>query len=98
LTSIQRDALAGLLEDREEALAFAAFLREENIPVTDTLLGLLGLGVTFISAALMVGLSVLRSKSHPVFRDIPAFTRMRHAVGRVVEDGTRLHVSLGVVR
>ena len=30
LTSIQRDALAGLLEDREEALAFAAFLREET--------------------------------------------------------------------
>jgi hypothetical protein len=63
--------------------------------VTDMLLGLIGLGITFISAALMVGLSVLRRKSHPVFRDIPAFTRMRHAVGRVVEDGTRLHVSLG---
>jgi hypothetical protein len=30
LTDIQRDALAGLLEDRDEALAFAAFLREEK--------------------------------------------------------------------
>jgi hypothetical protein len=29
LTSVQRDALADLLEDRGEALAFAAFLREE---------------------------------------------------------------------
>jgi hypothetical protein len=29
LTDVQRDALADLLEDRDEALAFAAFLREE---------------------------------------------------------------------
>jgi hypothetical protein len=29
LTDTQRDALAGLLEDRDEALAFSAFLREE---------------------------------------------------------------------
>ena len=29
LTDMQRDALAGLLEDRDEALAFSAFLREE---------------------------------------------------------------------
>jgi hypothetical protein len=29
LTDVQRDALADLLEDRNEALAFAAFLREE---------------------------------------------------------------------
>jgi hypothetical protein len=29
LTDMQRDALAGLLEDRNEALAFTAFLREE---------------------------------------------------------------------
>ena len=30
LTDTQRDALAGLLEDRNEALAFSAFLREEK--------------------------------------------------------------------
>jgi hypothetical protein len=29
LTDLQRDALAGLLENRDEALAFSAFLREE---------------------------------------------------------------------
>jgi hypothetical protein len=63
--------------------------------VTDTFLGLMGFGIFFISAILMVGLSVFRRKSPSVFRDIPAFTRMRHAIGRVVEDGTRLHVSLG---
>jgi hypothetical protein len=28
-SDLQRDALAGLLEDRDEALAFTAFLREE---------------------------------------------------------------------
>ena len=31
LTDIQRDALAGLLENRDEALAFTAFLREVKI-------------------------------------------------------------------
>jgi hypothetical protein len=30
LNDVQRDALADLLEDRQEALAFAAFLREKN--------------------------------------------------------------------
>ena len=28
LTDLQRDALAGMLEDRDEAMAFTAFLRE----------------------------------------------------------------------
>ncbi len=44
---------------------------------------------------MMLGLSILRRKNPPVFRDIPAFTRLRQAVGLVVEDGSRLHVSLG---
>ena len=63
--------------------------------MTDTLLGLLGFGIVLISAGLLVGFSILRRKSHPIFREIPAYNRMRRAVGRVVEDGTRLHVSLG---
>ena len=58
-------------------------------------LGLAGFGVVFLSAALILGLSLLRGKKSPVFRDIPAFTRLRQAVGLVVEDGSRLHVSLG---
>jgi hypothetical protein len=57
--------------------------------------GLLAFGVIFISAALLLILSLLRRKSPPIFRDIPAYSRLRRAVGRVVEDGTRLHVSLG---
>jgi hypothetical protein len=32
LTDMQRDALAGMLEDRDETLAFTAFLREELSP------------------------------------------------------------------
>ena len=59
------------------------------------LLGLVGFGIIFLSAALMGGLAALRRKSPHAFREIRAFTRMRQAIGRVVEDGTRLHVSLG---
>jgi len=58
-------------------------------------LGLAGFGVVFLSAVLMLGLSYTYRKKRPVFRDIPAFTRLRRAVGRVVEDGSRLHLSLG---
>ena len=63
--------------------------------MNDLLLGLAGFGIIFLSTALMGGLVALRRKSSPVFREIPAFTRLRQAIGRVVEDGTRLHVSLG---
>jgi Domain of unknown function (DUF6754) len=63
--------------------------------VNDTFLGLLAFGVVFLSAGFMVILSILRRKSPPPVRDIPAFTRLRRAIGRVVEDGSRLHVSLG---
>jgi hypothetical protein len=63
--------------------------------LNDFILGLVGFGVIFLSAALMVGVAALQRKTSPVFRNIPAFTRLRHAVGRVVEDGTRLHLSLG---
>jgi hypothetical protein len=63
--------------------------------MNDLLLGLVGFGIIFLSAILLGGLAALRRKSSPVFREIPAFSRLRHAVGRVVEDGTRLHVSLG---
>jgi len=58
-------------------------------------IGLAGFGVVFFCTALMLGLSFLRRKTPPVFRDIPAFQRLRQAVGLVVEDGSRLHVSLG---
>ena len=58
-------------------------------------MGLTGLGLVLVSAALLAALGVLRRKRISVFREIPAFTRLHQAVGRVVEDGSRLHVSLG---
>jgi hypothetical protein len=63
--------------------------------VNEAFTGLLAFGVVFLSAGFMVALSILRRKSPPTLRDIPAFTLLRRAIGRVVEDGSRLHVSLG---
>ena len=60
-----------------------------------TFLELVGFGVVFLSALLILVLSFLYRKKFPTFREIPAFTRLRLAVGRVVEDGSRLHISLG---
>ena len=60
-----------------------------------TILELTGFGVVFLSAVLLVSFSLFHRKKNPTFRDIPAFTRLRLAVGRVVEDGSRLHISLG---
>jgi hypothetical protein len=37
----------------------------------------------------------LRRKASPTFREIPALTRFYRVIGLSVEDGTRLHVSLG---
>jgi hypothetical protein len=58
-------------------------------------IGLVGFGVVFFSTALLLGLAYLNRKKNPTIRDIPAFTHLRNAIGRVVEDGSRLHLSLG---
>ena len=47
------------------------------------------------SAGLLLGLAFLRRKSTPIFREIPAIIRLRKAIGRAVEDGSRMHFSLG---
>jgi hypothetical protein len=57
--------------------------------------GLAGLGVVLISAILLAVFSFLYRRSPFIFRKISAFTRLRQAVSFVVEDGTRLHISLG---
>ncbi|NOY97837.1 MAG: hypothetical protein GXP40_01360 [Chloroflexi bacterium] len=54
-----------------------------------------GLLLVLLSAGLLLGLSLLKRKSKASFRDIPAFTRLQKAIGTAVEDGTRLHFSLG---
>lgn len=51
--------------------------------------------VIAISASLLLVLTSLRRKSPPKLRPIPALTRLFRAIGLSVEDGTRLHASLG---
>jgi hypothetical protein len=46
-----------------------------------------GLGVVLLSAALMLGVSLLRGRRRAVFREIPAFRQLTRAVRRAVEDG-----------
>lgn len=48
-----------------------------------------------LALILLMALTFLRRKSAPVFREIPALKRLSHVVGLSVEDGTRLHISLG---
>jgi hypothetical protein len=58
-------------------------------------IGIAGFALVLLTAGLMLGLSFLRRKAPASFRPILAFARLRQAVGSVVEDGSRLHVSLG---
>jgi len=58
-------------------------------------LGLAGFGLVVFSIFLMLVLAFLRRKSPFTFREIPAYFRLRRVIGRLVEDGSRLHVSLG---
>lgn len=58
-------------------------------------LGLVELALVLLSGGAMAGLAVLRRKAPPTFREIPAFDRLQDAIGRAVEDGSRLHLSLG---
>jgi len=58
-------------------------------------IGLAGFGLVILSAILMAGLAFLRRKSTPAFREIPAFARLRKAISLAVEEGSRLHISLG---
>lgn len=56
----------------------------------------IGLGLVLLASLLLLGMTFLRRKSPPaVFREIAAFTRLHRAAGLAVEDGTRLHISLG---
>jgi hypothetical protein len=56
---------------------------------------LIGLVLVLAAAILTLGLTFIRRKSRPIFREIPAYTRLKREVGISVEDGTRLHISLG---
>ncbi|HEX2979630.1 MAG TPA: hypothetical protein VHO48_05150, partial [Anaerolineaceae bacterium] len=58
--------------------------------------GIAGLLVVILCALLMI-LFAIRHRSHPLrgLRPIEPLLRFRREVDRAVEDGTRLHVSLG---
>jgi hypothetical protein len=56
---------------------------------------LAGFAIVLVSGGLMLAFAAIRRKSPAQFRDIPAFARLRDAIGRAVEEGGRLHVSLG---
>ena len=56
---------------------------------------IIGLVLVLVVAGLLLGLTFIRRKSAPSFREIAAFTRLKRAIGTSVEDGTRLHISLG---
>lgn len=56
---------------------------------------LAGFGVVILGAVMMGVLAVMHRRKPFTFRDIPAFAKLRRAIGLSVEDGTRLHFSLG---
>ena len=53
------------------------------------------LGLMIFAAALLVGLTLWRRRSPGSFRLIDAYERLNRSIGLAVENGTRLHISLG---
>jgi hypothetical protein len=56
---------------------------------------MIALGVLLLSAALLLGLTLLRRRYPGAFRPIVAYERLNRAIGLAVESGTRLHLSFG---
>jgi hypothetical protein len=63
--------------------------------VTPLVSGFVGLGVVVLAAVFMAVFAFIHRRSPFSFRGIRAFSRARRAASMVVEDGSRLHVSLG---
>lgn len=53
------------------------------------------LGIIAVSAFLLLMVTIWKRRSPSVLREIPALTRLYRMIGLSVEDGTRLHISLG---
>ena len=47
----------------------------------NNILEITGLVVVLIAAGLLLGLTFIRRKTPPVFREIPAYTRLKRAIG-----------------
>lgn len=56
---------------------------------------MLALGLLALAAILLLGLTLWRRRSPGSFRIIDAYERLNRSVGLAVENGTRLHISLG---
>lgn len=56
---------------------------------------MLALGLLVLAALLFVALTFWRRRSPASFRTIDAYERLNRSVGLAVENGTRLHISLG---
>lgn len=56
---------------------------------------MIALGLVGIAAVLLLGLTLWHRKSPAILRTIDAYERLNRAVGLAVENGTRLHISLG---
>jgi hypothetical protein len=56
---------------------------------------MLALGIFILAAFLLLVFIFIRRKSPAVLRSIEAYERLNRAVGLAVENGTRLHISLG---
>jgi hypothetical protein len=54
-----------------------------------------GLALLIISALLILVFALLRKEFPYALRDIPSFARLRRAIGLAIEDGSRVHFSLG---
>lgn len=63
--------------------------------MTSPTAGLIGIGILLFAGLALVLLTLLFRRASLSFRSISAFSRIRRAASLVVEDGTRLHVSLG---
>jgi uncharacterized protein DUF6754 len=56
---------------------------------------MLALGLLVVAAILLLALTLWRRRSPASFRLIDAYQRLNRSVGLAVENGTRLHISLG---
>jgi len=54
-----------------------------------------GLGLLIISALLILVFAMLRKEFPYALREIPTFARLRRAIGLAIEDGSRVHFSIG---
>ena len=56
---------------------------------------IIGLVLLLIAGVFLLALTFIKRKTPAAFREILALTRLRRSAGMAVEEGTRLHVSLG---